>query len=452
MVSLQKVFATKLDTHAVSSPISRTDSTMTHLTSDEKSPLSSLENSPRASRNAKKAFTFQESSSNKRSLRSAKSSVAPSSKINSNKLPELLEKYKEVSSQYRDEEFSQQACSFIAKIAGDESIPDDIKGKFSLYYILVSIAKIFMLNEYEIALLACTLDKCEWNLDEIVREDEGVFLTEFPCSLEVEITKESRQLIIYILILTFALKGSLSEKQEMELIQAYCEKICKNFQDLLKRSSKARSNYKLNFSHYEVNKKFRELSKRDNREPFMKGIKDYNMVVESILRLTGSHTTKPKAKIQTQRSKCEQKSKCFEESPLEESIPDTDIFYADFNKDFDNFKNNNVMDFTQQLSALNEEDVINTKREADQEFFEEEMELISKKVKGNNDDVFGFFQSQNQQSLVRKDFMDCGKQYEPEDFLEVVDLSRKTSNFFQFQEDVPLFSRIDSNFSLFGTK
>ena len=46
MVSLQKVFATKLDTHAVSSPISRTDSTMTHLTSDEKSPLSSLENSP----------------------------------------------------------------------------------------------------------------------------------------------------------------------------------------------------------------------------------------------------------------------------------------------------------------------------------------------------------------------------------------------------------------------
>ena len=135
-------------------------------------------------------------------------------------MPELLEKYKEVSSQYRDEEFSQQACSFIAKIAGDDTsnffikntfvnlliVPDDIKGKFSLYYILVSIAKIFMLNEYEIALLACTLDKCGWNVDEIVREDEGVFLTEFPCSLEVEITKESRQLIIYLLIITFSLK------------------------------------------------------------------------------------------------------------------------------------------------------------------------------------------------------------------------------------------------------
>jgi len=234
----------------------------------------------------------------------------------------------------------------------------------------------------------------------------------------------------------------------MELIQAYCEKICKNFQDLLKRSAKARSNYKLHFSHYEVNKKFRELSKRDNREPFMKGIKDYNMVVESILRLTGSHTTKPKAKIQTQRSKTEVKSKSFEDSIAEESLPDTDIFYADFNKDFDSFKASNVIDFSQQVSSLNSEDVINTKREADQEFFEEEMDIVSKKVRGNNEDIFSFLQNSSQQSLIRKDM-----QYEPEDFLEVIDLGRKTSNFFQsFQEEVPMFTRIDSNFSLFGAK
>jgi len=372
------------------------------------------------------------------------------------KLAQLLQEYKEKSTEYREDDFSQQASTFIARIASDEKIPSDMKGRFSLYYILVSIAKIFMLNEYELALLACALDKLEWNLDSIVREEEGSYLCEFPCSLEVEITSECRQLIIYLLLVAFTLKTNITQKHEMELIQAFCEKICKNFVDLLKRSSKVKSTQNLNFSAFDVNEKFSMLSKKDHRDPFMKSVKDYNMVVESILRLTGSHTIKPKAKTDASQKlvKIEEKStKNFDDSHTGDSLTDTDMFYADFSKEFDavNAPFINV-DFSRQASAFIGQDELNTKREAEYDIFEEETNQ-AKKVKGNDD--FFLFSQLNSQPLVRKDsttgFFEGMKKSE-EDIFDVIELGRKSSNLFQIQEEIPMFTRFDSNFSLYGAK
>jgi len=41
-------------------------------------------------------------------------------KTNPAKLAQLLQEYRDKSSEYRDEDFSQQASSFIARIASDE--------------------------------------------------------------------------------------------------------------------------------------------------------------------------------------------------------------------------------------------------------------------------------------------------------------------------------------------
>lgn len=408
---------------------------------------------PNLTKKQSKRFTFQDSKQAKRCPASSKTQGALT-KTNPAKLAQLLQEYKEKSSEYRDDDFSQQASSFIAKIASDEKIPSDLKGRFSLYYILVSIAKIFMMNEYELALLACAIDKLEWNMDSLVREDEGSYLSEFPCSLEVEITSDCRQLIIYLLIVAFTLKNNITQKAEMELIQAYCEKICKNFVDLLKRSSKVKAAQNLNFSAFEVNEKFRHLSRKDHREPFMKSVKDYNMVVESILRLTGSHTIKPKAKTNNCQKlvKIEEKStKNFDDSHTGDSLTDTDMFYADFNKDFEaiNVPFINV-DFSRQASAFIGQDEINTKREAEYDLFEEETN--SKKIKGGED--FFLFSQLNSQSLVKKDstsgFFEGMKRSE-DDIFDVVELDRKTSNIFhQIQEEIPMFTRFDSTFSLCG--
>jgi len=190
----------------------------------------------------------------------------------------------------------------------------------------------------------------------------------------------------------------------------------------------------------------------------MKSVKDYNMVVESILRLTGSHTIKPKVKANTieKAIKVEEKStKNFDDSHTGDSLTDTDMFYADFTKEFEaanaSFLN---VDFSRQASAFIGQDTeVNTKREAEYDIFEEETNM-AKKVKGNDD--FFLFSQLNSQPLVRKDstngFFEGMKKCEQDDIFDVVELGRKSSNLFQIQEEIPMFTRFDSNFSLYGAK
>lgn len=432
----------KLTSKDSSLPILRTESTTTGLSSSENMSLSSAESSPRAHKSSKKDLSLRNQKPITRSQRSAKI-VANLPKTNLSKNTQLLDKYNQKNTDFKNEEFTQQACSFIAKIASGEAIPKEIQGNCSLYYILVSIAKIFMLNEYELTMLACMFDHCDWNVEGTVREDEEGFLKEFPCSLEIEITKESRRLIIYLMLLTYNLKSTLNDKSEMDLIIAYCEKICRNFSDMLRRSAKVLGAQKMNFPSIEINRKFNFLSKKDNKEPFMKIVKDYNMVVESILRLTGSHTIKPKVKA-PHTSKTSHKVKAFEdshESPVDsreshtgESITDTDIFYADFGNTAENFRLPEVpRDFSRQGSFME------CKREADIDIFHEEEGNLSKKFVGH-DGALSFFQQNDQSELFNENFFD------------MVDLGRKPSTMSQMQEEIPLFSRLDSNFSLFGTK
>jgi len=127
-------------------------------------------------------------------------------------MPQFLERYKEANLFYRDEEFSQQADHFLTKIAMDRKIPDEFRASFPVYQILVSLSKIFMFNELEIVTFACLLDRCIWNLDDVLTVEEGSCLFEFPSNFGLEISNECKRFIIYLLIIAFSL-SNISEKR-----------------------------------------------------------------------------------------------------------------------------------------------------------------------------------------------------------------------------------------------
>jgi hypothetical protein len=216
-------------------------------------------------------------------------------KTEQSQVPELLAKYNQANVRYREEDFTQQAEAFITKIASDKRIPKEFKSKFQLYQILISITKMFMLNEYEIVVFACMLDHCSWKIEEVVQPDEASNLTEFPSNATMDLTPECKRFIIYLLVIAFSLKQYLNEKSDVDPIQAYCENLCISFQALFNRWTRVSANNKFNYSALEINKKFRTLSQRDYTDQ-SSTVRDYNIIVDNIMTLTGSYTSKTSSK------------------------------------------------------------------------------------------------------------------------------------------------------------
>jgi len=88
-------------------------------------------------------------------------------------------------------------------------------------------------------------------------------------------------------------KQYLGEKNEVDQIQAYCEHICGSFQDLFNRWTRALQSFRFNYSLPEINRKFRYLAKKD-LTGYQSSVKDYNMMVDEIMGLTGSYTARTK--------------------------------------------------------------------------------------------------------------------------------------------------------------
>jgi len=244
-------------------------------------------------------------------------------KIDAVLFPQLLEKYKEATLFYRDEQFSQQADHFLTKIATDRKIPDEYRARFPIYQILLSLAKIFMFNEFEIATFACLLDHCPWNVDDVIPPGEGHQLGEFPSNLGYDISSDCRRFIIYLLITSFSLKQYIGDKSDTDQIQAYCETICDDFQGLFNRWTKV-SSLRFNFGLPEVNQKYNYLAKRD-LEGYQSTVKDYNMMVDEILGLTGAYTTRtkevrtPEPFIEQRKPLVSQKTQIFHDFPYQAS-------------------------------------------------------------------------------------------------------------------------------------
>jgi len=385
-------------------------------------------------------------------------------KTDASLMPELLEKYSQASVRFRDEEFTQQSELFITKIAQDKKIPKEFRAKFPLYQILIAITKIFMLNEYEIVVFACMLDHCNWKIDEIVYPDEANLLTDFPSNFGIEINSEGKRFIMYLLIITFSLKQYLNEKSEVDMIQAYCEKICQNFQSLFNRWTRISAINKFNYSAPEINRKFKYLSQRDYTDQF-NTTKDYNMIVDSIMTLTGSYNAKPKTETTTKPMTPplqaqgtpdlqQQKSAIFHDLPT--GPYDQKVFYQDslpMNRQLS--KGMSVGGYFDEgpglvriPSVLNRQPSFSNmfnnlpmiKRQGSFEFFDD---ANRKKVK--TDEI-------NNQLTKGTEFNPNNKNENEELYLPFPMLSKKSSNISNPELDAPPLSRFNSNLSFMYDK
>jgi len=170
-----------------------------------------------------------------------------------------------------------------------KKIPKELSAKFPIFHILVTVAKVFLLNEFEIAALGNILDNVNWKYEELILPGEASYLsTEFPLSLNLDLSDDCKRFIIYLLLIAFSVKQFLNEPSEFEKIKVYCEKICHSLPILFNRWIRS-TNHKYNLA--EMNKKFKTLSKKDFGED-TQNIKDYNVIVDSIMSLTGSYASK----------------------------------------------------------------------------------------------------------------------------------------------------------------
>ena len=123
----------------------------------------------------------------------------------------------------------------------------------------------------------------------------------------------------------------------MDPIQAYCEKICDNFQVIFNRWVKLPSSQRFTYAAPDINKKFKQLSKREYNEQ-IPAPKDYNLMVDNIMTLTGTYNARSKAeKTSTDTSRQSPKetivtrsSKVKQEASLQPKIEsDTKIFFPE---------------------------------------------------------------------------------------------------------------------------
>jgi hypothetical protein len=258
------------------------------------------------------------------------------------------------------------------------------------------------------------------------------------------------------------------------MIQAYCEKICQNFQGLFNRWTRVSAINKFNYSAPEINRKFKYLSQKDYSDPFS-SLKDYNMIVDSIMTLTGSYNSKTKGDIkpmtpphtqpQTSQELQPQQSKVFHDLP---SYDQKNIFYPQESMGplSRQLSKNLMSGYYDEPGFVRIPSVINNlgrqpslnnlfgglpiiKRQGSFDFFDD-----SNRKKVKTDEVPA---TNNNAALRREDSTlkpDFGaKQGDNEDFyLPLPGLSKKNSNISDPGMDAPNLSRFNSNLSFLYDK
>lgn len=320
-----------------------------------------------------------------------------------------------------------------------------------------------MLNEYEIVVLGCALDHCSWKIDETVYAEEADFLKEFPGNLGNEIDSDCKRLIIYLLVITFSLKQYLNEKGEADKIHAYCESICINFQAIFNRWTRVSFYHKFNYSPLEINRKFRNLCQKETFDPLSTINKDYNMVVDSIMNLTGSYKSKLNAKPIIPPQPAFQPNSIFHNFNMPPII-DTKPIFADLPPlpsiafERGNSRPPKSIDMIN-LDDLPLMDSI-SRRTSSSNMLGEEFGK-NKKMKMNNSTSGGFGGLFRENSFYKEYPNVLGntpvRNIEPDDFLRVLDnipmpsLSKRSSNVSQaMPEEMPNLFKFHSNMSWFN--
>lgn len=230
----------------------------------------------------------------------------------------------------------------------------------------------------------------------------------------------------------------------MEEIQAYCEKICVNFHQIVNRSAQLFSSLISNLTSCVINKKFNELSRKEGQSHFMKASKDYNAIADSILKLTGNHLPQNKQHKPTY-SNMSKSQESYSSHQSYESMEEDEVYLP-----------SEPIKVEQEYSPV--ESTLNVKRMASLENYKEEEQIEEainkKKVKPNKvihfqtKDSDEFYIGTNNYSWPAKE-INTGF-LEPEEFLNAEDFTKYSSDMFsQIREDFSHFENFDIDTSIF---
>lgn len=108
------------------------------------------------------------------------------------------------------------------------AIPSLLATRLPVYKTLRAAAKMLLLNEMELVMMAVLINESRWNIDEavIAENEEGVGeLLCFPCE-----NNDYRRLTLYVLLVGWGVKSALNEECQQMLNEV--KRVCFNFKSI----------------------------------------------------------------------------------------------------------------------------------------------------------------------------------------------------------------------------
>ncbi|KAL4499276.1 hypothetical protein ABPG72_006862 [Tetrahymena utriculariae] len=196
----------------------------------------------------------------------------------------LLKEFDAMQFRYSNEEYSHQINRFCKRIASEKHA-QEIACKFPLYKMIRAIIKKFLFNELELIFFGYVLEESKWKVDDIEVRKQAYFMNDFLNITEVKDVLDYKSVLLYLILMAYAVKFYLNDEQEMRVFNQHMHTIVKDFSQLFQYWSKIYGTTALKIIPKSLNRVYRNLSRRPN-EQNKKLHEDYNALVDAIIQIS----------------------------------------------------------------------------------------------------------------------------------------------------------------------
>lgn len=207
--------------------------------------------------------------------------------INMNEAKENILKYTQEYERkvnyYMYNEYTQNADSFLRKVAADKKV-STLAAKYPLLKILKSITKKFMLNDLEITFFALFLDENGWCHSELQSQCKN--MTDFLNITEIKDHSEYKSLLLYLLLVAFTVKQYLNEPSEMEIFECHAVSLNSDFNIIYQQWINNNSKYLKVSPPTKINKIYKKYSLKYIDYGDEGYHEDFNALVDNIIQIS----------------------------------------------------------------------------------------------------------------------------------------------------------------------
>lgn len=152
--------------------------------------------------------------------------------------------------------------------------------RYPVYKVLKAIAKIFLMNEIESIFFAYMIKETNWDIKDRLITQNSEQVRDVVCISSDQ--PEYKNLILYLMLVTYSLKFFLNEHSEHLLEEA--TRICPGFKTIFENWAKKNSNLTKRINPKTLNKVYQDLYLRIRHEE-----PDFSLLVDSILQISPAY-------------------------------------------------------------------------------------------------------------------------------------------------------------------